>query len=71
MDFITILPNSKGFTSIWVIGDRFTKMARFIPIKKGTSSKQLALIFLKEIWHLYGLPSSIVSDRDSQFTAKE
>ena len=71
MDFITTLPNSKGYTSIWVIVDRFTKMAHFIPIKKGMRNQELAMLFLKEVWRLHGLPSSIISDRDSRFTAKE
>jgi hypothetical protein len=71
MDFITTLPSSKGYTSIWVIIDRFTKMAHFIPIKKGMKNKELFMLFLKEVWRLHGLPSSIISDRDSRFTAKE
>jgi hypothetical protein len=71
MDFITTLPNSKGFTSIWIKIDRFTKMAHFIPIKKEMKNNKLVLLFPKTIWRLHRLPSSIMSDRDSPFTGKE
>ena len=51
---------------IWVIIDRFSKMAHFIPLKK-TTAKTLADEFVKEIWRLHGLPQGIVSDRDPIF----
>ena len=66
MDFIVELPESKGFNKIWVIVDRFSKMAHFIPLKK-TTARELSVGFVKEIWRLHGLPKSIVSDRDSLF----
>ena len=79
MDFITDLPTSPpdtgdgvsaGYTSIWVIVDRFTKMAHFIPLKKHlTKAADLAPIFLRHIWRLHGLPQDIVSDRDARFTS--
>ena len=69
MDFITELPKSDGFTSIWVIVDRFTKMAHFIPLKPPATARDLARIFVREIWRLHGIPSEIVSDRDSRFTS--
>ena len=69
MDFITELPESKGYTSIWVIVDRFTKMAHFIPLKKPATAEYLAEKFKKAYWRLHGLPSDIVSDRDSRFTS--
>ena len=72
MDFITGLPVSDGFDKIWVIVDLLTKMAHFIPLKSGEVSPGpiLAQAFAKEIWRLHGLPSSIISDRDTQFTSK-
>ena len=71
MDFVTDLPMSEGCDQLWVIVDRFTKMAHFVPLKKNAKkSADLARIFLREIWRLHGLPSSIVSDRDSRFTSK-
>jgi transposase InsO family protein len=70
MDFITDLPLSDGCSSIWVIVDRFTKMAHFIPLKSDKKKTvDLAKIFLRDIWRLHGLPESIVSDRDSRFTS--
>jgi len=70
MDFIVGLPKSDGYTKIWVIVDRFFKMAHFIPLRTEEHIKELALTFVKEIWHLHGLPESIVSDRDTRFTSK-
>ena len=66
MDFITDLPNVKGYNQCWVAVDRFTKMAYFIPLKN-RKAKELAGIFVCEIWGLYGLPKRIVSDRDIVF----
>ena len=70
MDFIVGLPKSQGYTKIWVIVARFSKMAHFIPLKSEEHIKELALIFLKEIWRLHGLPATIISDRDTRFTSK-
>ena len=70
MDFITGLPLSSGCDEVWVIVDRFTKMAHFIPLAVGgKTAADLARIFAKEIWRLHGLPADIVSDRDSRFTS--
>jgi len=70
MDFIVGLPKSHGYMKIWVIVDRFSKMAHFIPLRTKEHIKELALTFVKEIWRLHGLPESIVSDRDTRFTSK-
>ena len=69
IDFIMDLPEVKGFTQIWVIIDQFSKIAHFIPLKK-TIAPQLADAFVKEEWRLYGLPTSIISNRDSLFVSK-
>jgi hypothetical protein len=70
MDFITDLPESSGCDQLWVVVDRFTKMAHFIPLQKdGKTTEDLARIFAREIWKLHGLPTDIVSDRDSRFTS--
>jgi len=66
MDFITDLPNTKGYNQCWVVVDRFSKMAHFIPLKN-RKAKELARIFAREIWRLHGLPKRIVSDRDMVF----
>jgi len=70
IDFIVGLPKSNGYTKIWVIVDRFSKIAHFIPLRTEEHIKKLALTFVKEIWRLHGLPESIVSDRDTRFMSK-
>ena len=71
MDFITQLPKSDGCSTVWVIVDRFTKMAHFVPVKDGQKTAEGSVkLFLENIWKLYGLPSSIISDRDPVFTSK-
>ena len=69
MDFITDLPKVNGYDQIWVIVDRFTKMAHFIPLKN-IQAHTLAIAFIREIWRLHGLPMGVVSDRDTVFTSK-
>jgi len=71
MDFITELPLSEGFIQLWVVIDRFTKMAHFLPLEKEKKTvADLAVIFTREIWKHHGLPSDIVSDRDSRFASE-
>jgi len=67
MHFITDLPPSEGRDQLWVVIDRFTKMAHFIPLREKTAS-DLANIFTREVWRFHGLPTDIVSDWDSRFT---
>ena len=69
MDFITGLPESNGYTQIWVVVDRLTKMAHFIPMVTGEKSRarDLAITFAREVWRLHGLPADIVLDRGSVF----
>jgi len=69
MDFIVGLPKSEGYTKIFVIVDRFSKIAPFIPLKTEEHIKKLALIFRKKIWRLHRLPETISSDRDTRFTS--
>ena len=70
MDFIMGLPKTRGgLDAIWVIVDRLTKSAHFLPIKSKWSVEVLATLYVKEIVRLHGIPSSIVSDRDQRFTS--
>jgi hypothetical protein len=69
MYFIVELPLFNGCLQIWVIIDRFTKMAHFIPFKDTKKkSKDLALIFVRNIWWLHGFPTEIITDQDRRFT---
>ena len=70
MNFVTGLPrSSKGNDAIWVIVDRLTKSAHFIPYRVGQSTEQLTKRYMEEIVRLHGIPICIVSDRDSRFTS--
>jgi IS30 family transposase len=71
MDFIVGLPRTQsGYDSIWVIVDRLTKLAHFIPVKTTYSGPQLAELYMSRIVCLHGVPKKIVSDRGTQFTSK-
>jgi hypothetical protein len=70
MDFIVGLPKTQsGYDSIWVIVDRLTKVANFIPVKTTYSGPQLAELYMSWIVCLHGVPKKIVSDRGTQFTS--
>ncbi|GJU18712.1 putative reverse transcriptase domain-containing protein [Tanacetum coccineum] len=71
MDFVSGLPRTpSGYDSIWVIVDRLTKSAHFLPMKKTDSIEKLAQLYLKEIVCRHGVPVSVISDRDSLFTSR-
>ena len=71
MDFVVGLPRCRnGHDTIWVIIDRLTKSAHFLPIKNSDSLDKLAQLYVREIIRLHGTPVSIVSDRDHRFTSR-
>ena len=71
MDFIVGLPKtSKGYDSIWVIVDRLTKSAHFLPVKIIFTAKQYAQLYMDRIVSLHGIPKTIISDRGTQFIAR-
>lgn len=68
MDFVGALPRTKkGNDTIWVVVDRLTKSAVFIPMKNTWSMDQLARAYVKYVVKYHGVPKDIVSDRDSRF----
>nr|GEU73563.1 reverse transcriptase domain-containing protein [Tanacetum cinerariifolium] len=70
IDFITKLPKSpQGFDTIWVIVDRLTKSAHFLPIRENDPLDKLARLYLNKIVARHGIPVSIICDRDGRFTS--
>ena len=69
MDFITGLPKSLGYDAIFVVVDMLTKVAHLIPVRKDHIAKDIAMIFMKQVFVYHGLPRRIISDRDSKFTS--
>ena len=71
MDFISGLPRTRqGFDAIWVVVDRLTKSAHFIPYNMTYTAERMGKIYLQEIVRLHGIPVSIISDRDARFTSQ-
>ncbi|GJV85248.1 putative reverse transcriptase domain-containing protein [Tanacetum coccineum] len=71
MDFITKLPRTpSGYDSIWVVVDRLTKSAHFIPMNEKYKIEKLTRLYLKEIVCRHGVHVSIISDRDPHFASR-
>ncbi|GKF34388.1 putative reverse transcriptase domain-containing protein, partial [Tanacetum coccineum] len=70
MDLVTKLPRSSGgYDAIWVIVDRLTKLAHFLPIREDYKTKKLARIYINEIVARHGVRVSIILDRDGRFAS--
>ena len=71
MDFVSGFPlTQQKHDSVWVIVDRLTKSAHFIPVRIDYSMDRLPELYVDEIVRLHGVPLSIVSDRDPRFTSR-
>jgi hypothetical protein len=69
MDFIVHLPWSDGFNAIFVVVDRMTKHANFIPTTTGLSAVEFGALFTKRVICKFGIPESIITDRDPRWTS--
>ena len=71
MDFVVGLPvTGRKYDSVWVVVDRLTKSAHFLPVRTDYSLDKLVELDIREIVRLHGIPISIISDRDSRFTSR-
>ena len=70
MEFVTGLPESNGFDAIMVVIDRLSKRRHFSPCLTTINAQELAELFLRDIWKLHGLPSTIISDRGVLFVVE-
>lgn len=71
MDFVRGLPKApQGKDGMWVIIDRLTKSAHFLPVRHTDTTLNLCNLYIREIVRIHGIPLSIVSDRDPLFTSK-
>ncbi|GJS66661.1 putative reverse transcriptase domain-containing protein [Tanacetum coccineum] len=70
MDFFTELPkSSQGYKTIWVIFDRITKFAIFVPMRETEPMEKLERMYQKEVVTRHGIPVSIICDRDPRFAS--
>ncbi|GJR46940.1 putative reverse transcriptase domain-containing protein [Tanacetum coccineum] len=70
IDFVTKLPKTaNGYDTIWVIVDRLTKSAHFLPMRESDPIENLMKLYMKEVVTQHGVPVSIISDRDGRFTS--
>ena len=71
MDFVVGLPmTGTKHDSVWVMVDRLTKSAHFLPVRTDYSLDKLAELYIREIVRLHGIPISIISYRDPRFTLR-
>jgi len=70
VDFITKLLVVAGKDTILVVYDRLSKIMHFVATTEETSAEGLVRLFRDNVWKLYGLSESVVSDREPQFAAE-
>ena len=69
MEFIVWLPDVRGCDSVYVVVDRLSKYAHFIPCSSSITAEGVARLFITHVWKLHGLPRSIITDRDPKFVS--
>ena len=69
MDFIDGLPQSGKHNCIWVIVDKRTKFAHFLPLAHPYTAAKVALLYMNSVYRIHGFPASIVPDRGPVFTS--
>ena len=70
IDMMGPLPISKGFDTILVVVDKFTKKSYFLPTNSTVTSKGIVILYRDRIFVEHGLPEKVISDRGSQFVSK-
>jgi hypothetical protein len=70
MDFVTDLTGSDGYNAILVVVDRLTKMRYLIHTTKKANGRELARLYIDNVWKRHRLPQTIVCDGGTQFTVK-
>ncbi|CDJ29330.1 Retrotransposon nucleocapsid protein, related [Eimeria mitis] len=69
MDFILGLPPVRGHDSIYIVVDRLSKYAHFIPCSSTVTAEGVSQLFINHVWKLHGSPKSIIADRDPKFVS--
>jgi glycerol-3-phosphate dehydrogenase len=70
MDFITDLPVSQGYDSLFIVVDRLSKATIVTPCNKTITAEETANLYMENIWRQTGLPHQVISDRGPQFASK-
>ena len=70
MDFMTHLPESKGFDSIMVVVDRVSKMAYFVPTRDTATAQEVGRLYFDKVVKHHGMQKNIILDRDPKFTSR-
>ena len=70
MDFITDLPVSQGFDSLFVVVDCLSKATIIVPCNKTITAEETAKVYMNHVWRCTGLPQQVISDRGPQFASQ-